>query len=140
MSTYLPADLHTRLRDADDHRCAYCLTAEATTGQPMTVDHIVPRSQGGASQFENLCFACRRCNEFKAGRTHADDPLSGVRVPLFHPRRDVWTEHFMWDESGILLLGLTPTGRATIPALNMNNPIIVAARRRWVGVGWHPPG
>ena len=30
-------------------------------------------------------------------------------------------------------------GRATIVALNMNNAVIVYARRRWVSVGWHPP-
>lgn len=139
MSTYLSADLYARLTDVDDHRCAYCQTSEATTGQPMTVDHIIPRSQGGASQIDNLCLACRRCNEFKSDRTHAEDPLSSERIPLFHPRRDIWEHHFIWDDSGILLHGLTPTGRATILALNMNNPVIVAARRRWVSVGWHPP-
>jgi hypothetical protein len=45
----------------------------------------------------------------------------------------------MWDESGALLVGLTSIGRATIIALNMNNPVIVAVRHRWVSVGWHPP-
>jgi hypothetical protein len=34
---------------------------------------------------------------------------------------------------------LTAIGRATIIALNTNNEVIVDARRRWVGVGWHPP-
>jgi hypothetical protein len=29
--------------------------------------------------------------------------------------------------------------RATIVALNRNNPIIVDVRRYWVSVGWHPP-
>jgi hypothetical protein len=36
-------------------------------------------------------------------------------------------------------MGLTPTGRATIVTLQMNNPAIVRARRRWVSAGWHPP-
>ena len=36
-------------------------------------------------------------------------------------------------------MGLTAVGRATIVALNMNNAVIVYARRRWVSVGWHPP-
>jgi hypothetical protein len=30
-------------------------------------------------------------------------------------------------------------GRATVAALNMNHPLIVEARYRWVQVGWHPP-
>lgn len=139
MSTYLLSDLQKRLEEADDHRCAYCRTLAVNTGQPMTVDHIFPKSQGGVTTYENLCFACRRCNEFKGRQTIAEDPLSGEIVPLFHPRRDTWNEHFMWDETGVFLIGLTPIGRATIIALNMNNPVIVAVRWRWVSVGWHPP-
>lgn len=135
----ISADLRDRLLEADNRHCAYCATTEATTGQPMTVDHIVPQAQGGETTFDNLCFACRRCNEFKGSATHAQDPLTGERLSLFHPRQQNWGEHFQWDETGALLIGLTSVGRATIVALNMNNPVIVDARRRWVGVGWHPP-
>jgi 5-methylcytosine-specific restriction endonuclease McrA len=105
----------------------------------MSVDHILPRSQGGVTLYKNLCFAYRRCNEFKGSQTTTIDPLSGESVPLFHPRQDSWNEHFIWDESGVLIVGSTAIGRATILALNMNNPLIVAARHRWVSVGWHPP-
>ena len=105
----------------------------------MTVDHIIPTSQGGETEFANLCFCCRTCNEFKGGQTKTEDPLSGEIVPLFHPRQQVWREHFTWDETGVYLTPLTATGRATIIALKMNNPVIIAARRRWVSVGWHPP-
>jgi 5-methylcytosine-specific restriction endonuclease McrA len=139
MSTYLSSNLQKRLEEADDHRCAYCQTSEANTGQPMTVDHILPRAQGGVTTYDNLCFACRCCNEFKSSQTTAEDPLSGEIVPLFHPRRNSWNDHFMWDESGVLLVGLTPIGRATIVALKLNNSVIVAVRYRWVSVGWHPP-
>ncbi|MEJ5308454.1 MAG: HNH endonuclease [Anaerolineae bacterium] len=137
--THLPDELYSRLLAADNRHCAYCQTTEANTGQPMTVDHILPQSSGGETVFENLCFACRRCNEFKGSTTAALDPLTGEIVPLFHPRQQVWTEHFQWDAFGTLLVGLTAVGRATIVALNMNNPVIVDARRRWVSVGWHPP-
>jgi len=37
------------------------------------------------------------------------------------------------------IVGLTPTGRATVTALNLNNPYIVPARRLWALAGWHPP-
>lgn len=105
----------------------------------MTVDHIVPQVQGGLTTFDNLCFACRRCNEYKGSATTAHDPLMGESVPLFHPRTQTWSEHFTWDASGTHLVGLTAIGRATVVALNMNNAVIIDARRRWVSVGWHPP-
>ncbi|MBC8330619.1 MAG: HNH endonuclease [Anaerolineae bacterium] len=137
--SYLPADLRERLLAADNRHCAYCTTTEANTGQPMTVDHITPQAQGGETAFDNLCFACRRCNEYKGSAIHAEDPLTGETVPLFHPRQQSWGDHFQWDESGTMLIGLTSIGRATVVALNMNNPLIVDVRRRWVSVGWHPP-
>lgn len=105
----------------------------------MTLDHIVPEAQGGPTTFDNLCFACRRCNEFKGSSTQAHDPLTDEIVSLFHPRIQKWNDHFTWNASGTHMIGLTAIGRATVLALNMNNPVIVAARRRWVSVGWHPP-
>ncbi len=135
----LPADLYARLLAVDNCHCAYCYTTEANTGQPMTVDHISPQCLGGETMFDNLCFACRRCNEFKSGATTAQDPLTGEVVALFNPRRQVWAEHFQWDASGAWIVGLIATGRVTIVALNMNNSVIVDTRRRWVSVGWHPP-
>jgi 5-methylcytosine-specific restriction endonuclease McrA len=105
----------------------------------MTVDHIHPQAQGGETAFENLCFACRRCNEFKGSTISAQDPLTGETVPLSHPRQQQWADHFRWDESGTQIVGLTDVGRATIVALNMSNSVIVYARQRWVSVGWHPP-
>ena len=124
--SYLPVDLYNRLLEVD-------------TGQPMTVDHLIPQAQGGETNLENLCFACRRCNEFKGSTTVAQDPLSDEFVPLYSPRQQNWDDHFQWDESGAIIVGLSAVGRATIIALNMNNPVIVDARRRWVSVGWHPP-
>jgi hypothetical protein len=105
----------------------------------MTLDHVIPQSQGGGTTFENLCFACRRCNEFKGSATSAPDPLTGEPASLFHPRQQTWADHFQWDASGTLIVGLTAVGRTTIVALNLNNSVIMDARRRWVGVGWHPP-
>lgn len=105
----------------------------------MVVDHIIPESQGGETAFDNLCFSCRRCNEFKGATTQSIDPLTGEIHSLFHPRRQQWGIHFEWDMSGTRIVGLTAVGRATIIALKMNNEVITTARRRWVGVGWHPP-
>ena len=46
------------------------------------------------------------------------DPTTGQLVPLFHPRRDVWTEHFRLD--GARIVPLTPQGRATAELLQFN--------------------
>lgn len=139
MSIYLSEPLRRQLEEADDHRCAYCQTLQANSGQRMVPDHIMPESKGGERTFGNLCFACRRCNEYKSSRTDAVDPLTGQTVPLFHPRQQAWTEHFSWEDSGTKIVGLTAVGRATLVALQMNHEIIVAARQRWVSAGWHPP-
>jgi hypothetical protein len=139
MSNYLQANLRQQLLDADDHRCAYCQTTQASSGQPMVVDHIIPKSQGGETSFDNLCFSCRRCNEFKGSVTEFLDPLTEEVLPLYHPRFQTWAEHFAWDASGVYLIGLTAIGRITILVLRMNNEIIINARRRWVSAGWHPP-
>jgi hypothetical protein len=48
-------------------------------------------------------------------------------VTLFHPRRDVWETHFVLR--GALMVGLTPTGRATVRVLNMNAADRVQLRR-----------
>lgn len=47
----------------DDHRCGYCGKAAAT------IDHILPRSRGGADSWENLVACCLRCNNVKSDRT-----------------------------------------------------------------------
>ena len=139
MSTYLTVELRQRLLETDDRRCAYCQTTQFNSGYPMVVDHIIPRSKGGQTESENLCFACHRCNEFKRSTMAMEDPLTGETVRLFHPRQQRWTDHFTWDVTGTRIIGLTAAGRVTVIALRMNNEVIVDARQNWVSVGWHPP-
>jgi HNH endonuclease len=139
VSTYIPESLKNQVEQADHRRCCYCLTSEANSGIPMTHDHILPRSKGGEITFQNLCLACRSCNEFKSDATQVNDPLTGETVPLFNPRLQVWSEHFAWSPDSTKVEGLTAIGRATTIALRMNNAIIVSARWRWAISGWHPP-
>ena len=89
--------------------------------------------------FFNLCFSCHRCNEFKGATIQLLDPITAQLTPLFHPRQQVWSDHFAWSATGTHIIGLTAVGRVTIIALNMNNETIVEARQNWVSVGWHPP-
>lgn len=106
---------------------------------PLVLEHIVPRAAGGQTIRRNLWLSCYRCNEFKGAATSAADPLTGSTVALFNPREQVWTDHFRWSPDGTRVTGITPVGRAPVEALRLNNEVVVAARRRWVAAGWHPP-
>ncbi|MGB3635992.1 MAG: HNH endonuclease [Rivularia sp. (in: cyanobacteria)] len=139
MSTYISDSLKNQILNNDKRRCRYCLTTEANSGIPMSYDHIHPVSKGGKTKFENLCLACRSCNEFKSDSTKAVDPLTGEAVAIFNPRTQSWLDHFTWSPDSTKVEGLTAIGRATIVALRMNNPVIIVARKRWTVSGWHPP-
>ncbi len=88
---------------------------------------------------DNLCLSCYRCNEFKGPRYDAVDPRDGQAIPLFHPRQQRWGDHFAWEDDGVTVRGLTPSGRATVDLLRFNNAWIVHARRIWILVGLQPP-
>jgi len=102
----------------------------------MQVDHIAPQ---GGDGLENLCLSCWNCNSSKHKATVVTDPETGERVPLFNPRIQVWSEHFVWIDGGIRVSGLSPVGRATVTRLKMNRSVMVIARQRWVEGGYHPP-
>jgi len=68
-------------------RCAYCHSPERLLGLPLEVDHIIPTTAGGRTLLANLCLCCRSCNGHKWQQTHAQDPQTGRRVRLYHPRR-----------------------------------------------------
>jgi hypothetical protein len=116
--------------------CEYCQTCRDTIGQTMHVEHIDPN---GGDDPENLCLACPTCNLSKARATSALDPLMGMPVPLFHPRKQQWQEHFRWIENARRVQGLTPIGRATVERLRMNQERLVVARALWVKAHCHPP-
>ncbi len=138
-SSYVATDLRRRVEAQARQRCGYCQSAESIVGIPMDIEHIVPESAGGATEENNLWLACSLCNSYKGNRTNARDPISNRTVPLFNPRLQSWSEHFAWEESGSVIVGLTATGRATVVALVLNRPPLVKARKRWAAVGWHPP-
>ncbi len=137
--TYISKKLRQKVAAQANYRCGYCLTSETIVGAAMEVEHIIPEAAGGSSLEANLWLSCSECNSYKSDRTQATDPDSAEKVTFFNPRQQVWSEHFEWSEDGGLILGKTSTGRVTIVALNLNRPRLVASRRGWAEVGWHPP-
>jgi HNH endonuclease len=132
-----------RTRDAvirrAGNRCEYCLSPADYASDVFAVEHILPRSKGGLTQVSNLALSCQGCNNFKYTATEASDPGSGDLAPLYHPRKHLWQEHFAWNEDFTQILGVTPTGRATIARLKLNRPHVVNLRRLLHAASKHPP-
>jgi hypothetical protein len=119
--------------------CEYCRSQARFSPDPFSVEHIVPRSHGGTDESSNLALSCQGCNNRKYVSVEAVDPVSGEMAPLFHPRRQRWQDHFAWDEDSSVVVGLTPTGRATIQKLELNREGVVNLRRALHAIGRHPP-
>lgn len=123
--------LYPTVAQRANHRCEYCHAPEPAFNTLFEVEHIVPVARGGEDVSENLALACRACNAFKAVRQTGIDPETQALTPLFHPRRDLWDDHFTVDLTTNTLIGVTPTGRATITALQLNHPLQLQARQHW---------
>ncbi len=72
----------------DGFACQYC-----GRGEDLTFDHVIPRSKGGRTTWENIVAACAPCNLAKGGRT----PQEAKMFPRLSPRRP---DHFQLLERG----------------------------------------
>jgi 5-methylcytosine-specific restriction endonuclease McrA len=63
----------------DRYTCQYC-QATQSAGE-MTLDHVIPRSRGGGSSWENLVACCHRCNNRKGNRTPEEAGMPLLRQP-----------------------------------------------------------
>lgn len=64
----------------DHGQCQYC--ARKLPRSEATYDHVVPRSQGGRTQWENIVIACVPCNQAKGGRTPEQARMRLLSVPV----------------------------------------------------------
>lgn len=118
--------------------CEYCQSQAQFSADPFSIEHIIPRSRGGTDDLSNLALSCQGCNNRKYTDVAAIDPITGETVPLFHPRKQRWSDHFVWSADWTLVIGLTPTGRATVEKLHLNRKGLVNLRRILQAVGNHP--
>ena len=91
---------------------------------PITSNTSSLANMAEVTTTENLALACYHCNAHKGPNLSGLDPESGALVRLFNPRLDKWEEHF--ERNGVLIVGRTAVGRATVGLLKMN----AADRRR----------
>lgn len=81
----------------DNNQCQYCSAKE-----DLSLDHIIPRCQGGLTNWENVVVACTRCNLKKAGRTPQEAGMHLLKRPM-KPKSNILTtsvrvkswEHFL---------------------------------------------
>ena len=100
--------------------CEYCRLPQDASILPHQVDHIIGRQHRGSDEIDNLCLCCIRCNLKKGPNIASIDPETNLVVPLYHPRRHQWREHFSVESDGAIN-GLTAEGRATAQLMEMND-------------------
>ncbi|MBS0262920.1 MAG: HNH endonuclease [Planctomycetes bacterium] len=64
----------------DRYTCQYCGSRPGS--KELTVDHVLPRAQGGSSTWENCVLACVACNNRKAARTPQQAGMPLLKVPV----------------------------------------------------------
>jgi HNH endonuclease len=78
--------LRAKVRAQAGNRCGYCLARQEYVPWVLEIEHIVPKSKGGADDEENLWLACHSCNLFKpASVPHStnDGKLRFTNVPMY---------------------------------------------------------
>jgi hypothetical protein len=66
----------------DNSHCMYC--NKKLSPSQVTIDHVLPKSQGGATSFSNCVVACHFCNNKKANRTPEQASMVLLKKPI-HP-------------------------------------------------------
>ena len=140
MRKKIALEVAQRVRAAARNRCGYCLSPQHLVMARLEIEHIRPLAKNGTDDESNLWLACPFCNGHKGDKIRAIDPQSKESIALFNPRTQNWFDHFRWSEDSLYIIGLTPTGRATVEALHLSDdPEAITVRRFWVVAGWHPP-
>jgi hypothetical protein len=127
-STYIPVALRRLVEGRANHRCEYCLLPNNLSFFPHEIDHVIAEKHGGKTDADNLAFTCWRCNRHKGTDLGSFDPQTGEFSFLFHPRKQQWLEHFVYENASIF--GLTPEGRTTVILLQFNSDERLAEHQR----------
>ena len=105
----MTAALQQLVRHRAGNRCEYCGIPAEALQRTLHMEHVIPRKHAGPTDADNLALACRHCNLHKGPNLTGFDPDSGVLCELFHPRKQVWPDHFWRD--GVRITGITPCVR-----------------------------
>jgi hypothetical protein len=134
--TYISSELRRHVIERAGGCCEYCRMRIEDRLLPFELDHIIAEKHGGATDADNLCVACYRCNSFKGSDIASADPETGKATFLFHPRKQYWKDHFRLVDA--VIEPLTPEGRVTVFLLRFNMAIHVAQRAALIREGLYP--
>ncbi len=133
MAEDISLDMRELVARRAGNRCEYCLLPQRAALHRHEPDHIIPRQHGGTSESQNLAQACLRCNRLKGPNVGSFDPQTALLTPFFHPRTQIWSEHFRF-ESGVIH-PLTPEARVTVAILRLNDPERIVERQQLYRAG-----
>ncbi|MEM1359091.1 MAG: HNH endonuclease [Bacteroidota bacterium] len=108
--------------------CEYCKYPEEDSFFVFHIEHIRSIKHGGTDDESNLAYSCPPCNHAKGSDVGTFVGKEEVLVRLFHPRKDVWEDHFLWD--GTRIVGTTLVGKATVQLLKFNDVDRLVERQR----------
>lgn len=95
------------VRERAKFLCEYCHSLEEASAALFAIDHIIPQSLPGSSDDpDNLALACQRCNGYRYNFTTGIDPETGDLIPIFNPRKQKWSDHFLWSADGLKIIGI----------------------------------
>lgn len=119
--------------------CEYCRLVEFATGITFHIEHVLPRSHGGATVPDNLALSCPGCNLAKGDRIEGPD-ASGRIQRLFNPRDYEpwnlgWHLHFALDHTSGVIISRSRIGEATVLALHVNSLSRLFARQLQIRAG-----
>jgi len=75
----------------DHYTCQYCGAQPGS--EELTLDHVLPRSQGGVSSWENCVLACMACNKRKADRTPDQARMRVRKAPVRPTWKPLYADH-----------------------------------------------
>ena len=133
----IPASLRRQVITRALNCCEYCSLSQLGQEATFHVDHVIPLSNGGPTNLENLALARVSCSLRKGAATIVFDSVTGQDVAIFNPRRHKWNEHFRWSD--VEVVGFTPTGRGTVSHWQLNRPLILEIRQEEKNRKRHPP-
>ena len=128
MSTYISLYMRDVVVQRAHFRCEYCHIPDIDSYYGFHIDHIISQKHGGLTILLNLAYACPDCNRYKGSDlgTYLSNTL--VLTRFFHPRVDIWDEHFETDSSG-LIMPKTDIGKATVNIFTINHPDRIIERQ-----------